>query len=150
MEGRDDEFEDGIYDLFPTGEDEGIRPELGYNKWVRINDAKWFTDEALEDAVIQQFVKAPFSVSFAQFKSSHREAEYFIHKPRRAMTGGVKKIGSDEQAIEGTVDRFPEGDPRIPTLVINHERSLAKRITRSIVIADDSTAGQIIHKEPEP
>jgi peroxiredoxin len=32
--------------------------------------------------------------------------------------------------------------------VINHEQTLARLITRSIVITDDSTAGQIIYKQP--
>jgi hypothetical protein len=144
---QDDGYEDGLYDQFPTGEEQGIRPENGFNSWVHINDPKWFTDEALENPVIKRFVKAPFAVSFALFKSSHRESEYFIHKPVRAMTGGVKKVKSDEDAIVGVVKDFP-ADARVPTLVINHERSLAKRITRSLVIADGSTAGQIIHKGP--
>lgn len=144
MEGEKNGFdEDEIYEQFPLGADQGFGPDRGFAKWVRINDEAHFTEEALRDPAIRAFVDAPFSVSFAQFKSSHRESEYFIHKPHRAMTGDVRWI-------DGTVDRFPEHDPRIPTLVINHERSLAKRITRSLVIADGSTAGQIIHKEPAP
>jgi len=66
------------------------------------------------------------------------------------MTGGV-------EGIEGGVLGLAEVEPRIATLVINHERTLARHITRSLIITDatDSvgaggTAGQILHKEPEP
>jgi hypothetical protein len=139
---KGDVDEDALYDQFPRGALDGNGPKEGFNTWVRVNDARLFTSEALEIPAIRAFVDAPISVSFAQFKSSHRESEYFIHKPERAMNGGV-------DGIEGKVDQFPAGDPRIPTLIINHERTLAKKITRSLTIADGASAGQIIHKEPE-
>lgn len=135
--------EDDLYDRFPAGASQGYGPEQGFNTWIRINDESLFTAEALEIPSIRAFVDAPFNVTYAQFKSSHRESEYFIHKPHLAMTGQVG-------GIDGFVDRISGEDPRIATLVVNHERTLAKFITRSIVISDDSTAGQIIHKQPEP
>ena len=145
-EGSDEFDEDAKYDEFPPGAEQGFGPEQGYNRWVRLNDERWFTEEARSDPVIRQFLNAPVSVNDAQFKSSHREAEYFVHKPDRAMRGEV-------EGIEGTVDLMP-ATPRIATLVINHERTLAKRITRSITIEDGELAGQLIHKgapdEPEP
>jgi hypothetical protein len=146
MESDESEFnEDDLYDQFPSGASDGNGPEEGFNTWVRINDPSLFTPQALEDPVIREFVDAPIAVTYAQFKSSHRETEYFIHKPHRAMSGDVRGIGGSVAGISG-------GDPRtgIATLVINHERTLAKYITRSIVITDDGTAGQIIHKQPEP
>jgi hypothetical protein len=146
MESDESEFnEDDVYDQFPSGASDGSGPEEGFNTWVRINDRSLFTPAALEDPVIQEFVDAPIAVTYAQFKSSHRETEYFIHKPHLAMSGKVRGIG-------GSVAGIASDDPRtgIATLVINHERTLAKYITRSIVITDDGTAGQIIHKQPEP
>lgn len=134
-------YEDRLYDLFPAGAEAGFGPAEGYNTWVQVNDPRLFTPEALENPAIRAFLDAPFSVSFGQFKSSHREAEYFIHKPARAMTGRV-------EGIEGTVSGMPD-DPSISTLVLNHERTLARWITRSLVVEDGRAAGQIIHKEEE-
>ena len=131
-----------LYDAFPRGAENGFGPKEGYNSWVQINDPRWFTREAREDPVIQAFLEAPFSVNYAQFKSSYRETEYFIHRPYDAMTGQVDEI---EGRIENMPD--PDGEPRITTVVLNHERTLAWRITRSVVIEDGAQAGQIIHKE---
>ena len=151
MSDQDPEFnENDLYDQFPSGASEGFGPAEGFNTWVRINDASLFTQAALEIPAVRAFVDAPIVVTYAQFKSSHRESEYFIHKPVQAMTGGV-------EGIEGGVLGLAEVEPRIATLVINHERTLARHITRSLIITDatDSvgaggTAGQILHKEPEP
>lgn len=130
-----------LYDQFPAGAEEGFGPEEGFNRWRRINDEGLFTDEARSDPVIRAFLDAPFTVNYAQFKSSVREAEYFIHLPVEAMTGQV-------EGIEGRVENMPD-DPRIGTLVINHHNSLARMITRSMVIEDGQEAGQIIHKQPK-
>jgi hypothetical protein len=153
--------EDDLYDRFPAGTSDRSGPEDGFNTWVRINDAALFTEEALANPAIREFVDAPIAVTYAQFKSSHRETEYFLHKPHRAMTGDVSGIGG---TVPGISAGKYEGDPpqtKIATFVINHERTLAKYITRSIVIsdtpaksdnattADTGTAGQIIHKQPE-
>jgi hypothetical protein len=127
---------DKLYDQFPPGPE----PDQGFARWVRVNDPALFTDEALKDPSVRAFVEAPFTVNYAQFESSTREAEYFIHKPVRAMSGGV-------EGIEGTVAGLPSGEPRIATLVLNHERSLAIHIHRSITIEDGHVAGQMIHKE---
>jgi hypothetical protein len=137
--------EEDLYDRFPRGDENEVGPAQGFNRWVRINDPALFTGEAREDPVIRQFLEAPFSVNFAQFKSSHRETEYLIHKPHKAMSGQV-------EGIEGTVDGFPQSpeQQRIATLVVNHELTLAKYITRSLTIEDGHLAGQMIHKEPEP
>jgi hypothetical protein len=139
---KSDFNEDDLYDRFPRGADDGFGPDEGFNTWVRLNDASLFTDEALAIPAIREFVDAPFAATYGQFKSSHRETEYFIHKPNLAMSGGV-------DGIVGTVEGISADEPRtrIATLVINHERSLAYRITRTIVISDEGTAGQIIHKQ---
>ncbi len=146
QQGEWDGFdEDAKYDEFPRGDENGFGPARGFNRWVRINDPDLFTDEARQDPVNRQFLNAPYSINYAQFKSSHRESEYFVHKPDRAMRGEV-------EGIEGTVQGMP-GVPRIATLIVNHERSLARRITRSVTIEDGDVAGQLIHKgaidEPE-
>ena len=137
--------EDSIYDLFPSGASEGFGRVEGFNTWVCVNDPSLFTAEALENPAIQAFVDAPFQVNYAQFKSSHRESEYFVHKPHRAMTGGV-------DGIEGVVDGISGDDPRTPiaTLVLNHEQTLALHITRSLVVSGSGQAGQMIVKEPAP
>ena len=148
MSDQGPEFnEDEAYNQFPTGASEGFGTAQGFNSWVRINDASLFTQEALDNIpALRAFVDAPIVVTYAQFKSSHRESEYFIHKPVRAMTeGGVDGIGGSVAGIAGD-------DSRIATLVINHERTLARHITRSLVITDPAggTAGQILHKEEAP
>lgn len=137
----DDGFDpEALYDQFPRGADAGFGPAEGYNRFVRLNDPSLFTDEARADPVIAEFLDAPFSVTYVQFKSSYRESEYFIHKPHLAMSGQV-------EGIEGSIDGFPANNPHIGTYVINHDRTLAWRVTRSLVIEDGAQAGQIIHKE---
>lgn len=133
---------DDLYDQFPDGASNGFGPDQGYNRFVRLNDETLFTDEAREDPVIREFLDAPFSVTYAQFKSSTREAEYFIHKPGAAMAGEVS-------GIEGTVDLFPpQAQQRhIGTYVVNHDRTLARLIMRTMIIEDGDQAGQIIHKQ---
>jgi hypothetical protein len=136
--------EDDLYDRFPDSAAAGYGPAQGFNDWRHINDASLFTADALQDPVIQAFVNAPITVTYAQFKSSFRESEYFIHKPHRAMSGGVSGIDGGVEFVKGDDDdRTPIG-----TYVINHEQTLAWHITRSIVISTDTQAGQIIHKEP--
>ncbi len=132
-----------LYDQFPDGASNGYGPDQGYNTIVRLNDPQLFTDEARRDPAINEFLNAPFSVSFVQLKSSHREAEYYIHKPHLAMSGEV-------DGIVGTVDGFPIENRHIGTYVINHDATLAKAIMRALIIEDGAQAGQMIHKEPDP
>ncbi len=129
-----------LYDRFPDGASAGYGPPQGYNRFVRLNDPDLFTDAARADPVIREFLEAPFSVTYVQFKSSHREAEYYVHKPHLALAGKV-------EGIEGAVDRFPAEAPRIGTYVINHDRTLAKSIMYALVLEDGAQAGQIIYKE---
>lgn len=136
----DPDFENEIYDQFPSGESDGNGHEQGFNTWRKLNDPALFTEEARNDPTVREFLDAPFDVTYGQFKSSHRETEYWIHKPIEAMTGQVG-------GIDGFVGRMNQDEPRIATFVINHERSLAFRITRTIVISDGTSAGQMIHKE---
>ncbi len=93
--------EDDLYDQFPDSAAAGYGPAQGFNDWRQINDKDLFTDEALEDPVIQAFVNAPITVTYAQFKSSFRESEYFIHKPHRAMSGGVTGINGGVRVRQG-------------------------------------------------
>jgi hypothetical protein len=135
--------EDSIYDLFPPGASDGNGPDQGFNTWVKLNDESLFTEDALANPVIQEFLKAPFALNYAQFKSSHREAEYWIHKPARAMTGDVEGIG-------GTFEGFPDQDPIITTTVVNHENTLAFWVNRTVAIADGKSVGQMVHKQLPP
>jgi len=129
-----------LYDQFPSGAEEGFGFNEGFNEWVRINDPTLFTEEARRHPVIAAFLEAPFSVNYAQFKSSRQETEYFIHKPVEAMTGRLPKL------IRGRIDGMPD-EPKIATLVMNHHYSLARLITRSLVVEDGQDAGQLIHKQ---
>ena len=139
-----DEFDpNGLYDQFPDGASQGYGPEQGFNAIIQLNDPELFTDEARRNPVIQEFLSAPFSVSYVQFKSSTREAEYFVHKPHLAMAGVV-------DGIVGSVSGFPAGNPHIGTFVINHDATLAKSIMRALVIEDGDQAGSMVHKEPPP
>jgi hypothetical protein len=140
-EGR--EFEDTLYDQFPRGADDQVGTLEGYNTIVQLNDPSLFTEAALDNPVIKEFLAAPFSVSYIQLKSSHREAEWYIHKPERVLAGGM-------DGIEGSVPEFPQSDGRIGTYVINHERTLAKSIMRALIIQDGAQTGQIVHKAVDP
>jgi len=128
------------YDQFPPGASIGGGADEGFNTLRRLNDPNLFTEEAKADPVVQAFLDAPFSVTYAQFKSSSREAEWFIHKPHRALGGRV-------DGIDGSVDGLDPDNPKIGTYVINHERTLARRIIRVMVVADGEHTGQVIHKE---
>lgn len=143
MVSWDSSFEDQLYDRFPSGAEKGFGPHEGFDTWVRVNDPSLFTEEALKNPAIQAFISAPFNVTYAQFKSSHSESEYFVHKPNRAMTGRAP-------GIVGVVDGISGDDPRTPiaTLILNHEQTLAVHITRSIVVSGSGQAGQLIIKEP--
>lgn len=142
MSDGENEFSpDPIYDQFPSGASLGYGPDQGYATIKGLNDPELFTDAARENPAIQEFLAAPFSVSFVQFKSSTREAEYFIHKPHLVMRGEVK-------GVTGSVEGFPADEPRIGTFVINHDATLAKSIMRALVIEDGAQCGAMIHKDP--
>jgi hypothetical protein len=151
MEDRFDVNEEEIYDQFPRGDEHGFGPLEGFNRWVQINDPGLFTETAREDPVIKAFLAAPFTVNYAQFKSSYREMEYFLHKPHRAMASPDADPEDRVDGIEGGIANFPQarGQQHIATLVVNHELTLAKYITRSLTIEDGHMAGQMIHKEEE-
>jgi hypothetical protein len=140
MVDESDDFDpDQLYDQFPSGDSDGFGPDQGYNTIIQLNDASLFTEEAQGNPVIKEFLAAPFSVSYVQLKSSHREAEWYIHKPHLAFAGQV-------EGIQGGVAGFPETDQRVGTYVMNHELTLAKSIMRALIIEDGAQAGQMIHK----
>jgi hypothetical protein len=56
--------------------------------------------------------------------------------------------GDEKTGIQGAVDGFP-ANPRLATLVINHELTLAKHVTKALVIEDGRQAGQMIYKEED-
>ena len=150
MEDLQTEFNpEDLYDQFPRGDEEGFGPDQGFNTWIWINNPDLFTEDARQNPVIREFLAAPFSVNYAQFKSSHRETEYFIHKPHRAM---VSEDADDHvEGIQGSVRDFPESrsEQHVATLIVNHELTLARLITRSLTIEDGKVAGQMIHKQED-
>ncbi|MEO7296846.1 MAG: hypothetical protein ABIZ57_11980 [Candidatus Limnocylindria bacterium] len=134
--------EEALYDAFPDGAAHGYGPAQGFNVQKRLNDESLFTEEARADPVIRAFLDAPFSVTFAQFKSSTRESEWALHKPHRSMAGEV-------EGIEGRVDGFPADHPHIGTYLINHDRTMARWKWSTIMIEDGAQAGQMIYKQED-
>lgn len=88
---------------------------------------------------------APFKLWFRAFKSSSREAEAFLHDPRRSMRGEPVEGFEDAEtsAIEGV---GPEA--RVGTFVVNHHRTLSRRIiyTMATVADDDDVVGLTVYK----
>lgn len=136
---------DPLYEEFPRAADIGYGPGEGFNTFVRLNDERLFTREALENPAIRAFVDANITVTFVQLKSSTREAEWYLHKPTRVLAGeidGFDFVGFEgERRVDGFVD---EG--HIGTFVINHERTLARHPIRTMMVTDGEQAGQIIYK----
>lgn len=142
LEG-DDGFENELYDQFPRGERTGYGPRQGYNVYRQINNPDLFTEEARRDPVIQAFLDAPFSVTFAQFKSSTRESEWALHKPHLTMAGRV-------EGIEGPVERFPtDHPPHIASFFINHHRTMARWKQSIVIMEDGNEAGQMVYKQED-
>lgn len=148
-----DPWEEEHYDRFPSGADHGYGPEQGYNRYVRLNDASLFREQLLDpedpdfDPVLAEFVATGerFSISWAQFKSSSRESEWSLHKPHLAMAG------DERTGVVGPVDRYPGPEhAHIATLVINHDRTMARWKQSVVVMEDGAQAGQMIYKETEP
>lgn len=141
-----DEFNpDPLYEEFPRGARIGYGPDEGFNTFVRLNDERLFTAEALKNPAIRAFVDAPITVTYVQLKSSTREAEWYVHKPTRVLAGeidGFEFVGFDD---ERRVADLREGGP-IGTFVMNHERTLARHPIRTLMVTDGEKAGQIIHK----
>lgn len=132
------------YEEFPPGRETGATPRRGYNEFVQLNDRSLFTAEAQANPVINAFLEAyereQISITYVQLKSSTRESEWFLHKPHLALGPGRRPSG-----IAGGVARFSEGQP-VGTYVINHDRTLAFRPMRALMIADGDQVGQMIHK----
>lgn len=135
--GGDDFNEDELYDAFPDG------PGGGFARGKWLNDPDLFTDDAKGDPTIQEFLAAPFEVTYYQFKSSTRESEWALHKPHLALSGQVP-------GIDISIENLSTTDPHIGTYVINHEHTMAIHIWRTLSIADGTHTGQMIHKEEAP
>lgn len=142
IKGGDDFSEDELYDRFPAGADQGYGPEQGYAVKRRLNDRSLFTEEALADPVIAEFVDLPYHVSYLQTKSSTREAEWLLHKPDRVLAGEVP--GFDIRP--GPTDR----PAHITTLLVNHERTMARWKQTTLLLEDENgDTTQIVYKRGE-
>lgn len=107
----------------------------GYNRWDDITPPVFEDDETPREQRIRLLA--------AKFESSSREAEIFLHDPIATLVDGESKgIGS---VIRDRSELPP--DPYITTLVINHHRTLAKKIIRATALIDDESIGITIHKE---
>jgi len=133
--------ENEAYDQFPAGADLGYGPDEGFNVKRRLNDPSLFTEEALADPVIHEFVNLPFDVSFLQTKSSTREAEWLIHKPHLALAGEV-------DGLDARDGRF-EHPGHITTLMVNHERTMARWKQSVILVQDGTDTTEVIYKQDE-
>jgi hypothetical protein len=133
--------ENEAYDRFPAGADLGYGPDKGFNVKRRLNDESLFTEEALADPVIREFVNLPFDVSFLQTKSSTREAEWLIHKPHLVLAGEAGGI----DVRDGRFDH----PGHITTLMVNHERTMA-RWKQSVIMTQDGTdTASIVYKQDD-
>lgn len=143
--------EEAAYNEFPSGEELGYGPAKGFNVKRRLNDARLFTEEALADPVIREFVELPFDVSFLQTKSSTREAEWFIHKPHVVLTRNTKSTEPPKPTYDGidvSDGRF-DHPGHITTLMVNHERTMA-RWKQSVIITQDGTdTASIVYKQDD-
>jgi hypothetical protein len=142
--GESDFNPNAAYNAFPTNTDGGL------NRIVRINDMRLFSSEALEDPllgpVLEEFIEAPFIAYYAQFKSSSRQAEWFLHKPKIALDPRRSRQLGIEFA-DNLAEDMPPLD-RLQTLVMDHQKTLAHHSIRTMgVIETASDAAQIIHKE---
>jgi len=131
--------ENEAYDRFPAGAEMGYGPEQGFNVKRRLNDRSLFTEEALADPVIDEFVNLPFDISYLQTKSSSREAEWLLHKPHLVLAGQV-------EGIDVTDGRF-DHPGHITTVMINHERTMARWKQSVILFQDDDETTQVIYKQ---
>jgi len=141
--GENDFDPEKKYNEFPSGESIGYGRDAGYGELVQINDRKWFTEEAQRDPVINAFLEAfeneQVAFSYLQLKSSTSESEWYIHKPHVALSKGRKS------GIAGSAAGFARGQ-HIGTFVINHQRTLALRPVRAMVVSDGNEVGQIVYK----
>jgi hypothetical protein len=131
--------ENAAYDRFPAGADMGYGPEQGFNVKRRLNDPSLFTKEALADPVIDEFVKLPFDISYLQTKSSSREAEWLLHKPHLVLDNQVEGIDTSD-------GRF-DHPGHIRTVMINHERTMARWKQSVILVQDDDGTTQVVYKQ---
>jgi hypothetical protein len=145
-------WEEALYEQFPSGADHGYGPDQGYNTYRKLNDSALFREDLLNpdhpdfDATLAEFVASGdrFSISFAQFKSSSRESEWAIHKPHLTMAGEIN-------GVNGPVDKFPgSAHAHIATLIINHDRTMARWKQSVVIIENGEQAGQMIYKEEDP
>ena len=136
--GDGDFDENAAYDGFPTGEELGYGRDQGYNVKRRLNDERLFTEEALADPVIREFVDLPFDVSYLQTKSSSREAEWFLHKPHLVLAGKY-------DGIDVSDGRFEEPG-HIVSVFLNHERTMARWKQSVIMTQDGSETGTVTYK----
>ena len=152
----DDSFnENDLYDQFPEGRHQGFGSADGFNEYVRLNDPTIFDPAALERSpALRAFAESgsEISISFVQFKSSTRESEYALHKPSLTFAADSAKDRGDlpeNLDIRGAVERYPGPEhAHISTLIINHERTVARWKTSVVVMEDGAAAGQLIYKHP--
>ena len=121
--------EDDLYDQFPAGAYDGYGPERGLQH-VGAPQRRVAVHRGGARAIpaVRAFVDAPFAVTYAQFKSSHRETEYFIHKPHRAMTGQVGGIDGFVAALARRTGWHPSEISRISPTAAARELGCAASV----------------------
>jgi hypothetical protein len=108
----------------------------GFNEWTEVENP--FHDDLPPGGQVPRMLTA-------KFESSSRQAEIFIHDPVNALL-----------AIDDSIVTNASLDPeflrtaRISTFVVNHERTLAKKVIRAVVLVDETSVGVTVHKQEPP
>jgi hypothetical protein len=110
----------------------------GFNEWREVPDP--FGDGLVPGGQVPL-------IMVAKFNSSSRQAEILIHDPVNALKGTDHSITlSVDSQVTAILD-----DPalRISTFVVNHERTLARRIIRAKAVLDEdgTSVGLTLHKQ---
>jgi hypothetical protein len=102
-------------------------------QWVRIGEE------------VPELRDAPFRLYFRAFSSSSAAANAFIRDPRGSLSG---QTGEGFEDVEPAPIEGVGPETRISTFVINHHRTLARRIiyTTATVADDDDVVGVTIYK----
>jgi hypothetical protein len=110
----------------------------GFNEWREVPDP--FGDGLAPGGQVPLIMAA-------KFNSSSRQAEILIHDPVNALRGTDHSISLNVDSQVTAILDDPE--LRISTFVVNHERTLARRIIRAKAVLDEDgrSVGLTLHKQ---
>lgn len=130
-----DRYGEGPYDPPPSFPPDNTP---GFNEWREVPDP--FGDGLAPGGQVPLIL-------VAKFNSSSRQSEILIHDPVNALKGTDHSI---TQRVDSRVTAILD-DPalHISTFVMNHERTLARRIIRAKAVFDEDgkSVGLTLHKQ---